>query len=394
LLKAVIFDMDGVIVDTEPMHAKAAVLALKKFNVDTTVQYAQQFIGSTIFHMAKTMIDDFKINVTVQQLVDANNEMKALLHKTEGHIVIPYITQVMEDLHNNGIKLIIASSSEAPAIEEVIEAIHMKELFNGYVSGCTVSHPKPAPDIFLKAAERLGVAPEECLVIEDSYNGVTAAKAAGMTCIGYVNPNSGNQDLSQAEMLVEGFDEVDYEFINSVYRFAHMEPATILTTDHFIIRELSIDDIDDLYHICLDPDIKEYLDGFYEDLAVEKEKHKAYIENIYRFYGFGLWGVFMRESNQLVGRCGIEYKSFDNEDVYEIGYLLAKPYQGHGYAKEFVTEVLNYCFTELNIRRIIAVIDKINSRSIRLAEQVGMQRIGECIRNNRNCYKYEATFHL
>lgn len=394
MLKAVIFDMDGVIVDTEPMHARAAVLALKKFGVDATIEYVQQFIGSTIFHMSKVMINDFNIDATVQQLVDANNEMKAYLHKTEGHIVVPYITGLMQDLHNNGVKLIIASSSEAPAIEEVMEALRIKELFDGYVSGCSVSHPKPAPDIFLKAADILGVTPEECLVIEDSFNGVTAAKAAGMTCIGFANPNSGNQDLKKADMLVEGFEEVDYEFINSVYGYSHHVPSVILTTEHFIIRELSVDDIDELYQICMDPETKEYLDGFYEDLAVEKEKHIAYIEQIYRFYGFGLWGVFLRDSNRLVGRCGIEYKSLDGENVYEIGYLLARGYRGHGYAKEFVTEVMNYCFSELGIRRIVAVIDMNNHRSLHLAEQVGMHPIGECIRNKRNCYKYEITFHM
>lgn len=394
MLKAVIFDMDGVIVDTEPMHAKAAVLALRQFGVEVTIEYVQQFIGSTIYHMSQVIINDFKMDVTVRQLVDANNEMKAYLHKTEGHIVVPFITNVMKSLHDNGIKLIIASSSEGPAIEEVIEKLQIEELLKGYVSGCTVSHPKPAPDIFIKAAELLRVSSEECLVIEDSYNGVTAAKAAGMTCIGFVNPGSGNQDLRQADMLVEGFEEVDYEFINSVYCYSHKEPLTILTTEHFIIRELSADDIDELFLICQDPEIREYLDGFCEDLAFEKEKHIAYIDRIYRYYGFGLWGVFTKENNKLIGRCGVEYKTFEGEDVYEIGYLLAKPYQGFGYAKEFVTAVLHYCFTELDIHRIIAVIDKTNLRSKRLAEQIGMHRIGECTRYNRNCDKYEITFHI
>jgi len=85
-------------------------------------------------------------------------------------------------------------------------------------------------------------------------------------------------------------------------------------------------------------------------------------------------------------------KMFDNEDIYELGYLLDQAYQGHGYAKEFVSAILDYCFTELALNRIIAVIDINNIRSYHLAEQVGMLRKNECTRNHRNCYKYEITY--
>ena len=87
-----------------------------------------------------------------------------------------------------------------------------------------VANPKPAPDIFLAACDFLSVSPEECIVIEDSTNGVNAAYQAGITSIGFVNPNSGNQDLSKAAILVEGFDEVDYEFIKEVYQDTHKKP--------------------------------------------------------------------------------------------------------------------------------------------------------------------------
>lgn len=381
--------MDGVIIDSEPMHARAAILALKNYNVDVTMDYLQNFIGSTTYYMCQKMIDDFKINATPKDLLQANNEMKEYLLKKEGHSVIPYITDLMKNLYDHNIKLAIASSSPAPAIEEVMKTLHIKDYFNGYVSGTMVAHPKPSPDIFLAAATLLGVLPEECLVIEDSYHGVAAATSASMACIGFVNPNSGNQDLRKATMLVEGFEEVDYHFINNVYQYAHMEPLTILSTNYFIIKEIPIEDIEKLYHICLTPDIRKFLDGFDDNLLNEKEKHQAYIENVYHFYGYGLWGVYEKESQKLVGRCGIEFKTVDGEEIYELGYLLDKAYQGRGYAKEIVMEILQYCFKELNMQRIIAMIDKTNARSIHLAERVGMKLIGECNRNNRDCYKYE-----
>lgn len=390
MLKAVIFDMDGVIIDSEPMHARAALLVLEKYNVNITIDYIHQFIGSTTRYMCQKMIDDFQINTTIEELLAANNEMKTYLLKKEGHTVIPFITDLMKNLYENDVKMIIASSSPAYAIEEVMDTLNIKEYFQGYVSGTMVAHPKPAPDIFLLAAERLEVAPEECLVIEDSNHGVNAAVAAKMTCIGFVNPNSGNQDLHKATMLVEGFEEVDYHFIKQVYQYDHLEPAVILTTEHVIIRELSIDDIDDLYDICQKPEIHKFIDGF-QNLEEEKAKHKAYIEAIYHFYGYGLWGVFSIEDNRLIGRCGIELKQLDGEDIVEIGYLLDPAYQGKGLAKEFIRAILNYCKEELDIHRIVAVIDKDNIRSQHLAEQVGMVLYGETVRNHLACNKYEIN---
>ena len=392
MLKAVIFDMDGVIIDSEPMHTRAAILTLQKYNINISLEYVHTFIGSTTSYMCQKMTDDYKLNITPEELLESNLKMKAYLLEKEGHTVIPYIIDLMRDLHNNGIKLIIASSSPTSAIEEVMETLQIKDYFDGFVSGIMVNHPKPAPDIFLEATKRLGITPSECLVIEDSSNGVAAAETAGITCIGFVNPNSGNQDLRKATLLVEGFDEVDFEFINKVYQFDHMEPTTILTTEHFILRELTTRDIEELYPICQEPSIKEFLDDF-DDLLVEKEKQEAYIHHMYHFYGFGFWGVFFKDNGHLVGRCGIELKTLDGEEVYEIGYLLDPSYQGHGYAKEFVTETLNYCFTDLDIHRIVAVIDKNNIRSIHLAEQVGMCKYGECIKNHRNCFQYEITYH-
>jgi HAD superfamily hydrolase (TIGR01509 family) len=338
------------------------------------------------------MIDDFNLTISPEELLATNDEMKAYLLKTEGHIVIPYIIDLMKDLHKHGLKLYIASSSPTAAIEEVMETLKIKKYFEGFVSGAMVTLPKPAPDIFRAAADRLGVPPGECIVIEDSCHGVTAAEAAGMTSIGFINPNSGSQDLRKATMLVESFEEVDYEFIDRVYQYAHMEPVTILNTEHFIIRELAVDDIDELINICKDPDINRFMEGFDDIPEVEKEKLRAYIENMYHFYGFGLWGVFFKDDGLLAGRCGIELKRVEDEEIYEIGYLLAKPYQGRGFAREFVLGVLDYCFRKLEIKRVIAIIDKDNARSIRLAEQVGMKRNGESFRYGRSCYRYEITY--
>ena len=339
--------------------------------------------------MCSKMVKDFNMEITPDELLKANYDIRKELIQSEGRPEIPYVRELIKDLHANGLKLIIASSSKASVIEEIISGLKLKEYFNGYVSGEMVARPKPAPDIFLAAANKLCVAPSECIVIEDSYNGLMAAKAAEMACIGFYNPNSGNQDLSCADYIVEGFDEVDYAFVKQVYDGIYKEPVTILTTENFIIRELTENDIDSLYLLRTDPDIRKYLTDTESDIDIEKEKLRAYIKNVYKFYGFGLWGVFLKENGRLIGQCGIEYKTHDGKAIYELGYLLGKNYQGKGYAYEFTSAVINYCFKDLAIDKIHAIIEKDNEKSIRLAQKLGMQKTSECIRNNKQCYVYE-----
>ncbi|HKL78903.1 MAG TPA: HAD family phosphatase, partial [Mobilitalea sp.] len=289
MLKAVIFDMDGVIIDSEPMHALAAIMALKQYNVELTLDYCYSFIGSTNFYMCQKIIEDYHMDATAEELHQANMDMKEKLLAQRGYSTIPHVLELMKDLHEHGMKLIIASSSPSATIEYVMDTLAIKQYFEGYISGMDIELPKPAPDIFLKAASSLGVSPDECLVIEDSPNGVNAAYAAGITCIGFTNPSSGKQNLKNAYLLLEGFDEVDYEFVSKIYCDSHQEDQTIIETDRLIIKELPVGDIETLYQLSLDPGIKKYLADLSESIETEKEKHKAYIQSVYQYYGYGLW---------------------------------------------------------------------------------------------------------
>ena len=275
-----------------------------------------------------------------------------------------------------------------PYLNDLIKDLEMKEI------GYSIVKSELSVALLTKTMLELDTAPDDCMMIVDTCDASHVADSAGIISIGYLNPCIKTQNLSKSVILVEGFDEIDYSYLNRIYQHSNLKPLTILTTDQFIIRELSTEDIDDLYRIYMKPGIREYIEDFDDNLEVEKEKLHAYIKNIYHIYGFGLWGVFFKESGRLIGRCGIEYKIVDGEAVYEVGYLLDPQYQGNGYAKGFVMEILRYCFIELNMHRILAVIDIKNHRSIHLAEQVGMKKIGECIRNHKPCYKYEITYHV
>lgn len=388
MLKAVIFDMDGVLIDSEPMHAKATVLALKKLDAKVPLEYCYTFIGSTTIHMLESIIEDFHLQNTPAQLEACYNQAKYELIEKEGYDAVPYTKELIQDLYANGMKLAIASSSTEKEIAEVTKALDITRYFHKLVSGTTVSRPKPAPDVFLKAVKELEVTPEECIIIEDSCNGVRAATAAGIPVIGFINEHSGNQDLSNACVLIEGFEEVDYKFINNAYLRALNLPVTVAQTERLVIRELSADDIPTLHRICRHLKTADYTDDIVESLETEIEKHKAYIENVYRFYGYGLWGVFLKDTGALIGRCGIQNTLVNGNDEIELGYLIDEDYQEKGYAKEAVDAILRVAFHELSIKKIVAVIHPSNMKSLLFAEKISMNKTGKIIRNGQDYYLY------
>ncbi|MDF2544104.1 MAG: HAD-superfamily hydrolase, subfamily variant 3 [Herbinix sp.] len=388
MLKAVIFDMDGVIIDSEPMHARANLLALQSYQVILPEHYCNRFIGSTTYYMYQTLIKEFHINASPEELLNEFNRMNDMILAKEGYTPIPDVIDLIQNLNQNGVRLAIASSSPLETIEDVLDSLHIREYFQTYVSGMQVPNPKPAPDIFLKAAEQLEVDPCECIVIEDSMNGVNAAYLAGIPSIGFINPNSGNQDLTKSAILVEGFDEVDYNFIHKVYQRANQLPVTIAITDRLIIRELSTEDFDRFYQMNQTPEIMSYISDFSEDYASEREKFLAYLKNSYPFYDYGIWGVYLKDTNELIGRCGIEAKTNDGNFSIELGYIIDPAYHRRGYGYESAMAVIDYSFSNLGIDRLYAVVASMNSASIGLIQKLGFYKDTLFTRGNQLMIRY------
>lgn len=381
MLKAVIFDMDGVIIDSEPLHAQAAVDALKNIGIDITTQYCYGFIGSTTSFMLETMIKDYNLSLTLEELLELYKKAKHKLILEEGYIPVPFVKELIETLYRHGYKLAIASSSSEKEIEDVVKALGIKKYFHKLVSGTTVEYPKPAPDVFLKAVKELGLTSKDCIIIEDSFNGVTAANAAHIPVIGFINKNSGDQNLGAAAVLIEGFEEITPDFLQNVYQRAHGEPVTIAITNRLVIRELAVSDIPVIYTIYQNPEVRKYINDIDEYLENEIQKHKAYIKNVYNFYGYGLWGVFHKDTKELIGRCGIQASPINGKDEIELGYLLDYNHWGFGYALECLQAITNYTFETLGFNRIVAVIHPMNARSIKIAGRLGMIREGDFLKN-------------
>lgn len=383
MLKAIIFDMDGVLVDSEPLHYKANVNMLRKKGIELDYDYYKQFIGSTNPHMWKTMKDYFSLVESVEQLVlESGIEKRRLIDET-GFLPIKYVYEFVKHLYDEGYKLAVASSSSIEYINEVTTYFGIKKYFTELVSGINVKNPKPAPDVFLETARKLGLKSEECLVVEDSQNGVLAAKSANMSCVGFVNPNSGEQCLDKADYLVLGFEELDKEFVEMVYAFSHRIPRVILETKRIRVREMEVSDYNKLIEVYETLKTEKFVEQLYEKEA-EENYIKDYIESMYRFYGYGVWILEDKKTGNIIGRMGYNNREVNDKIEVEFGYLIDKNYQNQGYATEVGKELIKYGFEKLYFEKINLFIEKDNIASLKLGEKLGFKVVGNSNSNGKN----------
>ncbi|MBE5921173.1 MAG: HAD family phosphatase [Lachnospiraceae bacterium] len=224
MLEAVIFDMDGVLVDTEPLHYEVDREYIAEQGFELDLEFYSQFIGSTNTHLWTCVKERYGLTQSIEEMNLATEEKIRKRVQESGYPEMPGAKELVRRLKTAGLKLAVASSSRMSQIERVIAQMDLNDCFDKLVSGESVSHPKPAPDVFLKAAKLLGTAPEKCLVIEDSTNGSRAAKAAGMACLGFINPSFLPSDLSAADYLCEGHEGVDAHFLEMVHARSFGEP--------------------------------------------------------------------------------------------------------------------------------------------------------------------------
>jgi HAD superfamily hydrolase (TIGR01509 family) len=215
--RCVIFDMDGVIIDSEPVHQECERQIFKILEINVSDEQHNALIGATDETMWFRIGDLYKLSMTVPKIIQLKKSLYMEYLRKEGCLkIITGIPELIADLDKNNFLLALASSSPHEQISYVLESLGIRHYFQSIISGEDVKVGKPDPEIFIKAAESVGVSPESCVVIEDSYNGVTAAKNANMKCIGYKNPNSGNQDLSDADITVSSLEKISVAMVKSI----------------------------------------------------------------------------------------------------------------------------------------------------------------------------------
>ena len=206
--------MDGVIVNTEPVHDKASNIVLEKHSIlldkETNTKIDNEFRGCTEEFFWKTFSKRFKIKGNYKKLIEEKREiyLETIKNSLEP---FPSVLNLIKDLKEK-YKIGLASSSSAKEIDFILTKLKIKKYFDIITSGEFVKKSKPEPDIYLETASKLVVKPENCLVFEDAVNGVKAAKAAGMKCIA-ITTSFGKKDLKEADLIIDSFEGFDLKTI-------------------------------------------------------------------------------------------------------------------------------------------------------------------------------------
>ena len=204
----IIFDMDGVLLDSEPMHQQVIYEVFQLKNIPLDRAYIQTLTGMSAFPMWKKIKHDAQRVETIEELVQFHKDY--FFEKLpELHVdTVPHVKDVLAQFKSEGKHLSLASSSGRKLIEIFTDQVGIKHYFEVIMSGDDVKYSKPNPEIFLKVAEWYALPPTQFTVIEDSTNGVKAAKSAGMHCIGFQNPLSGGQNLQEADRIILSMNEL------------------------------------------------------------------------------------------------------------------------------------------------------------------------------------------
>ncbi|MFY7936534.1 MAG: HAD family hydrolase [Flavobacterium sp.] len=214
MLQTVIFDMDGVIVDTEPVHNYAYYEHFKLLGIEVSAEMYASFTGNSTKNVFQKIKDHFEVTEDIHTLVEKKRSLFNDAFDTKADLfLLEGVEELIKQLHQNGIQLILASSSSKVTINRVFNRFKLHSYFSHIVSGEDFPQSKPNPDIFLEAVRLSKSNKENCVVIEDSTNGIKAANAAGIYCVGYRSVNSKQQDYSLANLVIDSFEELDYKNI-------------------------------------------------------------------------------------------------------------------------------------------------------------------------------------
>ncbi len=214
MLQTVIFDMDGVIVDTEPVHKHAYYQHFKLLGIDVSSEIFATFTGNSTKNVFEKIKDHFGIIEDTTTLIEKKRSLfNAAFDTKEDLFLLDGVADLIKQLHQNGIQLILASSSSKVTISRVFNRFNLHPYFSHIVSGEDFPQSKPNPAIFLEAVRLSNSKKENCIVIEDSTNGIKAAHAAGIFCVGYRSINSKKQDYSLANVVIDNFEELDFATI-------------------------------------------------------------------------------------------------------------------------------------------------------------------------------------
>ncbi len=249
--------------------------------------------------------------------------------------------------------------------------------------------------------KRLSV--QEVLLIASTDASIRAALAMGMAVAAYVNPLFPGQTYAGVPMVIEGFEEVDPDFLDRIYRRCHALPWTIAETKRCVIREFSMADMGALIDLYDQPGVTyrinhkgERIPGFIEPLyplEQEWDYEEAYIANMYKYYGYGMWLITEKKTGTVIGRAGLEHREYEEGVELELGYVIAPLWQRQGIATEVCRKILDFAEKNLDFPRVNALTDPDNGASVALLKKLGFSYLETTAVSGSSMYRFQKPLH-
>jgi len=208
-ITCVIFDMDGIIIDSEVLHKKAYYETFISLGVAVSEELYKTLTGSSTLNVFQKLIAHFDLDNDPNELVLQKRKRFVNYFNNDPtlHLVIG-VEEIIKYFHDKGLTLVLASSASMGNIDRVFDRFNLNQYFTAKISGADLAKSKPFPEIFEKAAILGNADVKNCIVIEDSDNGIKAANDAGIFVFGYRNPMAADQTLEKADRIITEFEEL------------------------------------------------------------------------------------------------------------------------------------------------------------------------------------------
>ena len=213
----VIFDMDGVLADTGPIHYESWKKMCQEIGVSFNKELFNETFGQTSPEITRRLLGANADQAEVKKRASLKEKYYRGMVRDELK-PLPGVIQLIKELHENGFKLAVGSSGPPENVKLLVDALALKRFFSELISAADVKNGKPDPEVFLTAARRLGIEPKRCLVIEDAPVGIQAAKSAQMKCIALTTTHP-REELIEADHIAENLSEINVNDIRELLSF-------------------------------------------------------------------------------------------------------------------------------------------------------------------------------
>lgn len=384
-MRAVLFDFDGLILDTESPEVDTWAEIFAEHGCELPLEWWFEHIGrgaDQVVTLPEDLLEE-RVGGAIDRPAVRSGYTRRVLEAIDREQIRPGIAELIEEAKASGLLVAVASSSHLSWLEKHLKRLGIWDRFDAIACADDCPRTKPAPDIYLKALEKLGIEPGEAVALEDSPTGIRGAKAAGIPCVAIPNRVSIQLDLRHADAVVPSAADLDLSRLQSI-----ANSAGSLETDRLLLMPWSIKDVEDALPIYGDPEVTRWLN--LAPIAGPEEQREKLIGAVERFAalgrGFGFWKVIVRSTNQVVGTLLVKpLPGEPPEGKIEVGWHLRRDAWGRGYATEAAQACVRHAFRALGKEEIFAIALPQNERSLAVMKRLGMVRLG----TTRDYYELE-----